>query len=101
MKKLFAIVVVVFLCESLAAQTNARMSVAEQVPPKEADTKAKADKLYGKTQTGQQKELIFRQSVLDETNKTGQAEKADTVSTTEKLKLIDNKLKRNLTGQPK
>lgn len=78
------------------ATTAKRMQTPADASAKDMDTKAKGDVLYDKTKDAQDKSLIFRQSVLDETNvKTD--DKADAMEPAQKVKLLDNKLKRNNT----
>lgn len=103
MKKLIAIAGILFTCHSMQAQqtlNNKRLSVAQQGPVGQVDVKDKADVLYGKTQQGQQKDLIFRQSVLDETNKTP-GDIADLKEPADKPKLLNNTLKRSTESTPK
>lgn len=90
MKKLLIISALAF-CGSLSAQTNSRTAAVETAPGKDFDTKVQVDVLYGKTQAGQDKGLMFRQSVLDETNNGNAAENRDAMSPEEKLKLLNNK----------
>ncbi len=92
MKKIL-IISALAICGSLSAQNNSRTAAVETAPGKGYAAKAKEDALYGKTQDGQDKGLIFRQSVLDETNSGNSAENRDVMSPEEKLKLIDNKKK--------
>ncbi|CAF0728860.1 unnamed protein product [Rotaria sordida] len=78
------------------ATTAKRMQTPADASAKEMDTKAKGDVLYEKTKDTQDKSLIFRQSVLDESNvKT--ADKVDAIAPEQKVKLLDNTIKRNTT----
>lgn len=78
------------------ATTAKRMQTPADASAKEMATKAKDDVLYEKTKDTQDKSLIFRQSVLDESNiKT--TDKVDAVAPEQKLKLQDNTIKRNTT----
>lgn len=92
---------------SASAQSNKRLSVADAgtvaTPHKEADAKAKADVLYDKTTAGQDKSLLFRQSVLDESNATME-DKRDMMPMEEKQQLLNNKratTKEKTNKQPK
>ena len=91
MKKLIIIPLMLLMCGIVSAQNNSRMAAVETAPGKANTSKAQADVLYGKTQDGQDKGLIFRQSVLDETNNGNAAENSEAMPPEEKLKLIDNK----------
>lgn len=99
MKSIVAIVFMMMIAGAANAQTATtakRMQTPADASAKEMDTKAKGDVLYEKTKDTQDKSLIFRQSVLDESNvKT--TDKVDAVAPEQKVKLLDNKLKRNNT----
>lgn len=91
MRKLIVIATAFLVCTTLSAQSNSRNAALETAPGKDFDTKVQVDVLYGKTQPGQDKGLMFRQSVLDETNNGNVAERQDIMPPEEKLKLINNK----------
>lgn len=94
MKSIVAIVFMLMLAGSLSAQTNKRMQTPADASAKEVEAKTKGDILYDKTKEGQDKDLIFRQSVLDESN-VNKADKADAIAPEQKLKLLNNTIKRN------
>lgn len=79
---------------TFAQANNTRLSKAEATtvvsPLKEADTKAKADVLYDKTTAGQDKTLMFRQSVLEESN-TNTEDQRGMMPLEEKQQLLNNK----------
>lgn len=93
MKTLIVIITLTLGVFNTKAQMNKRAvadTKVETAPLKDFDTKVQVDALYGKTIPGQEKELIFRQSVLDETNNGNLAEKQDIMPAEEKLKLLNN-----------
>lgn len=103
MKKIIVIAGILFTCHSIQAQqtlNNKRLSVAQQGPVGQIEVKDKADVLYGKTQQGQQKDLIFRQSVLDETTKTTTGDNADLKEPADKPKLLNNTVIRSTKSTP-
>ncbi|UPT65631.1 MAG: hypothetical protein M0D57_13945 [Sphingobacteriales bacterium JAD_PAG50586_3] len=99
MKSIIAIVFMLMIAGAANAQTATtakRMQTPADASAKDMDTKAKGDVLYDKTKDAQDKSLIFRQSILDETN-VKIDDKADAIEPAQKVKLLDNKLKRNNT----
>lgn len=82
---------------SLSAQdTNKRMAVVEKAPKKDLAVITKSDKVAYKMQDGQQKDLILRQSVLDET-KALDDDKIDSAAVVLKRKQLNNTIQRLTT----
>jgi hypothetical protein len=99
MKSIIAIACMLFFASNLFGQdTQKRASTATGLSTaKQAGVKDEADVLEGKTKDGQEKELIFRQSVLDESN--DKIDKADAVGQEQKVKLLNNTIKRDYSTQ--
>jgi hypothetical protein len=97
MKSIVAIVFMLMIAGAVNAQTattSKRMQTPADASAKEIDTKTKGDVLYDKTKDGQDKSLVFRQSVLDESNVKPE-DKVDAIAPEQKIKLLNNTIKRS------